>query len=129
MNAYYSSLVITLQSDDIAATIRFYTEKLDFTVGNTMEEEGRIVWAVIAKDEIELMFCIPNAHFPYKPSTLTGDLYIKTNDVAAVWQKIKKDCEVVYLLEDFEYGMREFAIYDNNKYILRFGQALADTAP
>ncbi|MFN5228579.1 MAG: hypothetical protein ACK5Q3_18600 [Planctomycetota bacterium] len=27
-------------------------------------------------------------------------------------------------LEDFDYGMREFAIYDNNGYLLQFGQSL-----
>lgn len=25
-------------------------------------------------------------------------------------------------IENFDYGMREFAVYDNNGYLLRFGQ-------
>jgi hypothetical protein len=28
-------------------------------------------------------------------------------------------------MEDFHYGMREFAIFDNNGYLLQFGQPLA----
>jgi hypothetical protein len=28
-------------------------------------------------------------------------------------------------MEDFEYGMREFAIRDNNGYILQFGQEIS----
>jgi hypothetical protein len=33
---------------------------------------------------------------------------------------------VAYPLEDFHYGMREFAIYDNNGYMLQFGQPASD---
>jgi hypothetical protein len=29
--------------------------------------------------------------------------------------------EAYYTIENFEYGMREFAIYDNNGYMLQFG--------
>jgi hypothetical protein len=29
--------------------------------------------------------------------------------------------KIAYPMEDFEYGMREFAIYDNNGYMLQFG--------
>jgi hypothetical protein len=37
---------------------------------------------------------------------------------------------ICYLIETFEYGTREFAIYDNNGYVLQFGQELqAEPAP
>jgi hypothetical protein len=29
-----------------------------------------------------------------------------------------------YPIEDFEYGRREFAIFDNNGYLLQFGQEI-----
>ncbi len=32
-----------------------------------------------------------------------------------------------YLIENFEYGLREFAIYDNNGDPLQFGKELAQT--
>ena len=35
---------------------------------------------------------------------------------------------VVYPIENFFYGMREFAIRDNNGYILQFGQEISDPA-
>jgi len=31
---------------------------------------------------------------------------------------------ICYPIETFEYGMREFAIYDNNGYLLQFGEAV-----
>jgi len=36
--------------------------------------------------------------------------------------RLKDKVRVCYPLENFEYGMREFAIYDNNGYLLQFGQ-------
>jgi len=33
---------------------------------------------------------------------------------------------IVYPIENFYYGMREFAIRDNNGYILQFGQEITD---
>lgn len=52
------------------------------------------------------------------------------------WAQLKRDNSALMLsgpndhlgeteaLEDFDYGMREFAIYDNNGYLLQFGQSL-----
>ena len=37
---------------------------------------------------------------------------------------MKDKAEVVYPIEDFDYGMREFAIRDNNGYLLQFGQEI-----
>jgi uncharacterized glyoxalase superfamily protein PhnB len=70
------------------------------------------------------MFSIPNAHRNISKPIMSGSLYIKTNEVATLWKSLKDVCEVCYPLEDFEYGMREFAIYDNNGYLLQFGQDL-----
>ena len=36
--------------------------------------------------------------------------------------KVKEKVKVVYPIENFEWEMREFAIYDNNGYMLQFGQ-------
>ncbi|WP_165456536.1 VOC family protein [Pedobacter kyonggii] len=55
---------------------------------------------------------------------MSGSLYINTNKVATLWESLKDQCEICYPSEDFDYGMREFAIYDNNGYLLQFGQDL-----
>ncbi len=48
---------------------------------------------------------------------MTGSLYFKTDDVDALWLRLKDRCKVEYPLEDFDYGMREFAIRDNSDYL------------
>ena len=37
---------------------------------------------------------------------------------------MKDHTEIVYPLEDFDYGMREFAIRDSNGYCLQFGKEI-----
>jgi len=45
-------------------------------------------------------------------------------DVDALWTTLKDHTNIYYGIETFEYGMREFAIKDNNGYILQFGKQL-----
>ena len=40
-------------------------------------------------------------------------------------EAVKDKAKIVYPLEDFEWQMREFAIYDNNGYMLQFGQDIS----
>jgi hypothetical protein len=42
-----------------------------------------------------------------------------------MWSRLKDRVKLCYPIETFDYGMREFAIYDNNEYILQFGQSVA----
>jgi uncharacterized glyoxalase superfamily protein PhnB len=44
--------------------------------------------------------------------------------VDALWAQLRDKADVVYPLESFEYGMREFAIRDINGYLLQFGQEI-----
>jgi len=83
-------------------------------------------WAALRKDQVELMISLPNAHEPLEKPTLTGSLYFNTTGVDALWERIKDKARVVYPIENFFYGMREFAIRDNNGYILQFGQEIED---
>jgi catechol 2,3-dioxygenase-like lactoylglutathione lyase family enzyme len=103
----------------IAATVVFYTEVLGFEC--PIKEEG---WAVLMRDEIEVMLAYPNPHVPFDGPMFTGSFYINTTNVDELWHAFKDKCNICYPIDDFEYGMREFAIYDNNNYILQFGQPL-----
>ena len=38
--------------------------------------------------------------------------------------KVEDKANIRYGIEDFEYGMREFAIFDSNGYPLQFGQEI-----
>jgi uncharacterized glyoxalase superfamily protein PhnB len=85
-------------------------------------------WAALCRDNVELMISLPNTHEPFEKPTLTGSIYFNTTDVDALWKQIKDKVSVVYPIENFFYGMREFAIRDNNGYLLQFGQEITDPA-
>ena len=112
-------LVPMLWTRDLDQSIAFYRDVLGFECANRMES-----WASLKNDEVELMLSLPNAHEPFDRIGFTGSLYFHPGNVEELWQQVKERVTVVYPLEDFSYGMREFAIRDNNGYILQFGQEI-----
>ena len=101
----------------IEPAIAFYRDALGFEC--VASSEG---WACLSRDGVEVMFALPNAHLPFDRPIMTGSLYLNTDDVDGWWEQVKDRCEVIYPIEDFEYGMREFAIRDNSGYLLQFGK-------
>jgi hypothetical protein len=81
-------------------------------------------WACVEVDNVELMFSLPNEHIPFDKPIFSGSFYFKTTSIDEIWENVKDKTGVCYPIEDFEYGMREFGIYDNNGYLLQFSQAL-----
>ena len=58
----------------------------------------------------------------YHGPQFTGSLYLRTDDADAWWGFLKDRATIVHPIENFSYGMREFAIKDCNGYILQFGE-------
>jgi uncharacterized glyoxalase superfamily protein PhnB len=86
-------------------------------------------WALLKRDGVELMLSAPNEHEADKTPQFTGSLYFRTDHVDEVWLAVKDRVKVCYSIENFDYGMREFAIYDNNGYLLQFGQPVDSLEP
>ena len=72
------------------------------------------------------MIARPNQHAPYEKIGFTGSFYFNTDDVEAMWGKLKDKAKICYGIETFPWGMREFAIFDNNGYMLQFGQEIEE---
>lgn len=127
INEWYSmklqKLTPMLRTTDLKATVEFYTTVLGFECGAFSEEWG---WAALQRDEVAIMVALPNAHAPFEKPAFTGSFYFRTDDVEAIWQQIKDQAKICYPIENFEYGMREFAIYDNNGYLIQFGQDISE---
>lgn len=114
-----TKLTPTLYTDHLDETVAFYTKILGFTCDESNDEWG---WARLRNGQVEMMLAKPNTHIPFQKSTFTGSFYFTVEDVDALWEKLKDKCTVEYPLETFEWEMREFAIRDNNGYLLQFGQ-------
>src|SRR6185436_4954515 len=113
------SLTPMLWVDDLKITIDFYTNVLGFSVDSRSDEWG---WAHLHNDEVKIMFSLPNSNISYTGPAFSGSFYLNTNNINECWENLKDKARIVYPLEEFDYGMREFAIYDCNGYILQFGQ-------
>jgi uncharacterized glyoxalase superfamily protein PhnB len=114
-----------LYTDKFDETIEFYATVLGFTVSGRNDDWG---WANLWKDKVEIMLAKPNEHTPFEKSIFTGSLYFNTDNVDALWETLSTKATICYEIENFEWRMREFAIYDNNGYILQFGQDISEKA-
>ena len=111
-----------LRTKDLKGTVEFYTQVLGFECSAFSEEWA---WASLGRDGVSVMLAGPNEHEPFDQPAFTGSLYFRTDGVDTLWEQLKDRAKVCYPVEDFEYGMREFAVYDNNGYLLQFGQEIA----
>jgi len=110
-----------LYTRQVKETVDFYTNVLGFTCENYVEGWG---WAAFSRGDVEIMASYPNEHVLFEKPLFTGSFYIATDNVDAIWNEVKDKTNICYPIENFDYGMREFAIYDNNGYVLQFGQPI-----
>ncbi|KMQ61800.1 glyoxalase [Chryseobacterium sp. BLS98] len=115
----FTALRPVLWTENIDETIGFYTRILGFTL---MGRNDDWQWASIRKDDIQIMLSQPNAHEKKEGIGFTGSFYFNVDDVDDLWEDLKTKAKICYEIETFDWDMREFAVYDNNGYILQFGQ-------
>jgi|SRR5215471_188773 len=116
-----TKLAPMLTVTNMEESIRFYRDLLGFECLSQMEG-----WAALRNGEVEIMIALPNAHLPFERPASTASFYFNPDNVDALWLQLKDKTTVVYPIENFHYGMREFAIRDNSGYLLHFGQRIED---
>ena len=121
-----TNLTLILETEDIRQTVKFYTELLGFECESLFTDEENPTWTSFRKDNIVIMFSSRNCHSTIEKPTMTGSLYFNIENVNDVWDHLKDKVKVGYPIEDFDYGVREFAIYDCNGYLLQFGQEITE---
>jgi uncharacterized glyoxalase superfamily protein PhnB len=114
-----------MEAADLRQTIEFYTELLGFKLGALYPDRENPCWAALYRDEVEIMFTERSAHSTVEKPLMTGSLYFNPDNVDEVWEQLKDRATVEYPIEDFDFGMREFAIRDCNGYLLQFGQEIS----
>ncbi|KQS92127.1 MULTISPECIES: VOC family protein [Chryseobacterium] len=119
----FNALRPVLWTDHFEETISFYTQILGFSLN---EKNENWQWASLQKDDVVLMISKKNDHSKSNNIGFSGSFYFNINDVEILWSDLKEKADVCYEIETFEWGMREFAIYDNNGYILQFGENVSE---
>ena len=123
---HVTSLAPMLQTWDLPGSIAFYRDVLGFEVAAHSEEYG---WAALVCGAAEVMLSRPSGCSVADGPAFTGSLYFRIRGVDALWERLKDSVRVSYPIETFHYGMREFAILDNNGYMLQFGEPISDEMP
>jgi uncharacterized glyoxalase superfamily protein PhnB len=116
----FNHLTPMLEVENMDETIDFYQTILDFTCQSRLKNE----WALVKKDDVVIMFSSRFYKKEFQNTYMTGSLYINTDDVDVLWLILKDKVKICYPIENFSHGMREFCIYDNNRYRIQFGQEL-----
>ncbi len=121
----YRDLAIPiLPSPSLQRTLAFYA-RLGF--------EGEIVgdgdaYAILTRGDLELHFFL---HTELRPTECYGGCYLRVSDVEPLYRTIlaaglpRQGIPRLHALEDKPWGMREFAVIDENGNLLRVGQEIA----
>ena len=115
----FESLAPILTTNDMERSIRFCVDVLGFSCG--IETPG---YSNLHRDAVRIMLAAPNAHENWNGPSFTGQVYIglrTAGEVDALWKVVKDRATVIYAVDDFAYGAREFGIRDDNGYALAFG--------
>lgn len=122
MKTKFEHLCPLLWTKNMKETLKFYKTVLGFKI---IEYSKDWNWALISRNGIELMFSKPLVKKEFKSGAkFTGSFYFSVTDADVLWKELKSKTKVCYPIDSFEYGMREFAVYDNNGYVLQFGHEL-----
>ena len=106
---------------DVRATAEWY-KSIDFTVLRTDEEFGELHWALLSFGDGHVMFNAGGRSSSEDRREV--DLYIETENVDDLFQRLKGRVTVQEEPHDTFYGMREFVIRDINGFWVTFGQEI-----
>lgn len=111
---------------NIKQTVDFY-KQLGFDVLTTVPDKGDPVFVLMRCGGVTFMFQTFESIGNTLPLISRNDggsllLYIKVENISALFVKIKDKVAIVHGLEKTFYGATEFSIVDNNNYLLTFAE-------
>lgn len=123
-NMKYQSLTPNLGVKSVNETVKFYTEVLGFKQVASVPESGELVFAIINAGNVNLMFQQLESLRDEYPELndhsekMAATFYIKLQNKNSLYEKMKDTKYLVKELHTTPYGAEEFALCDNNGFIL-----------
>lgn len=114
--------------ENVNETVDFYREVLGFNLVMTVPDSGAFDWALVKREEVEVMFqarASLTEEVPlFKDKPVGGALtfFIRMQGVEDLYRQIHPKVNVVQDLHTTFYGTREFAIQDCNGFVLTFAE-------
>jgi len=119
-----------LMVENVDTTVAFYQDILGFSMIDSMpSDKGEVKWALIQKDEVQLMLQEKENLIEEYPILSTAklqpslSLYMMVGDFDQLYEDIKSKHTILKDVNVTSYGLTEFAIADNNGYVLTFSKA------
>lgn len=123
------SITANLMVESVEETMGFYKDVLGFSeITSVPNESGKLQFAIVIRDGCQLMFqertnlC---AEYPILAAAATKpsiSLFIMVGDFADFLASVKSRRELLVEEHTTFYGTKEFAIADNNGYVLTFAE-------
>jgi uncharacterized glyoxalase superfamily protein PhnB len=113
---------------DVQRSIDFYRDVLEFTVSQTVPDQGPFVFAIVQRGGVEVYLNAPEparAEYPtlaHRPIGGTLTLFVNVKDIRAAHDHLKNRVNVVMPLEKKWYGVTEFAFIDPDGYVITFAE-------
>ena len=126
----YQSITPNLMTENVEETVKFYNESLGFATVATVPNQstGKLQFAILAKDNLTLMFQERTSMVGEYQALATEKtkpcctIYVKVDNVEALAKELSAKTKIIKDLHKTFYGATEFAILDNNGYVLTFAQ-------
>ena len=128
-SAMFTAMTTNLMVESVEDSLEFYKSVLGFTeVASVPSESGKLQFAIAARDGLQLMFqervnfC---AEYPIlmiekvKPSV---SLFIMVDDFAEFYKTVQSKTTLLVEEHMTFYNTKEFAIADNNGYVITIAE-------
>ena len=105
-----------LPAADVAKSAAWYRDKLGFAIAGVFPNNG---YAIIKRDDVEIHFWgCSDSHIARNTSA-----YFRPDDLDALYGEMKRASEggKISDIEERDWGMREFYVWDPDGNLLRFG--------
>ncbi len=126
----FTKLTPNLIVASVERSLEFYVDVLGFSRGMTVPEQPPLVFASVTSGAIEIFFNDRSTVAKESPQMAGlafgggNTMFIETDAVDAVYERIAGRAPIVMPLVTQWYGMREFAITDPDGYVITFAQRM-----
>jgi len=116
---------------NVQRSIDFYRDVLEFTVTQTVPDQGPFVFAIVQRGGVEMFLNAPEpAHAEYplladRPLGGTLTLFMHVKGIRDAHTQLQSRVNVVMPLEKKWYGVTEFAFTDPDGYVITFAEVEA----
>lgn len=124
------SLTPNLKVEDVKETIKFYKNVLNFEIVLTVPdyEKEKLNFGMVKNGEVCIMFQ-EKLSLEEEYSILKGGvntkgltLFAKVDNLEELYENVKTKARVIKEIHNTFYNTKEFAILDNNGFVLTFAQ-------